>query len=130
MNRPRIAPLGIALALGCTATAASATVYYRDTYVTREPVQVVRVERVTAPEVVTYPDGYVTYTSVDSPRIVERRYLAPRETVVVQADPVVVTGTAYYSTYPTTHWDPRHPEWGHLIDYGLFNRQGPTDFGR
>jgi hypothetical protein len=35
MNRPRIAPLGIALVLGCTATAASATVYYRD------PVQVV-----------------------------------------------------------------------------------------
>ena len=127
MNRPRIAPLGIALAMSCAATAASATVYYRDTYVTREPVQVVRVERVAAPEVIHYPDGYVTYTAVDSPRIVERRYLAPRETVVVQADPVVVTATPYY---PSAHWNPRHPHWGHLIDYGLFNRQGPSDFGR
>ena len=124
MKNRRIAPLGVALALAFTATAASAEVVYTETYVSPAPYEVVRVERVAGSDVVTYPDGYVVYNT-QSPRVVER-YYPPRETVVIQADPVYVTAPGY----PYAYADPRHPSWGHLIDYGLFNREGPNDFGR
>ena len=126
MNRPRIAALAAAVALGCAATASAAVLYYPEGYVTYEP-RTVRIERVTAPEVVTYDDRYVYYTTNESPRVVER-YVAPGETVVVQSDPIVVNATPYYSA--NNMYDSRHPQWGHLLDHGLFNRRGPNDFGR
>lgn len=126
MDRPRIATLGIALSLACIATAASATVVYRDVYVSPAPVQVVRVERVMAPEVIAYDSGYVTYTAPDSPRVVER-YVMPRETIVVQAAPL----TEPRAPRSANEWNPRHPHWGHLIGYGLFNTyRGANDFGQ
>jgi hypothetical protein len=126
MNRHQIVPLGIALAVGCAATTASAAyVTYRDVYVGPAPVEYVRVERVTAPEVITY-DRYVVRSVPATSRVVER-YVAPRETILVQADPIVVSGGP---RYVSNNWDSRHPHWGHLIDHGLFNRKGPTDFGR
>ena len=124
MKNRRIATLGIAIAAGLTATAASAEVIYREAYVSSAPYEVGRVERVAGSDVVTYQDGYVVYNT-PQPRVVER-YYPPRETVVLQADPVYVTAPSY----PYAYADPRHPSWGHLIDYGLFNRQGPNDFGR
>ena len=128
MNRSRITPLGLGLALACAATTAAAdVVYYPDGYIVYDSSPAVRVERVVAPEVVASNDVY--YTTTETPRVVET-YVAPGNAVVVRSDPLVVTGTRYYSSYPGTHWDPRHPQWGHLIDHGLFNRTGPNDFGR
>src|SRR6185369_13709652 len=119
-----------AFILAGTATAASATVVYRDVYV--EPAPVVRVEPVTTREVYSLDNGQLAYTTYDSsrvvtydtPRVVERRYIEPRETVVVESDPVVVSAPRYYRPY----YDP-NPQMGQLIDYGLFNRRGPDDFG-
>ena len=123
----RIARLGIALALGACATAASAQVVERyvtyggDVYVRPAPVEVVRVENAAPREVIVYDARYA------APAVVARDYsyrdypyAGPRETIVVQAAPG-------YS-YPM--YDPRHPQMGHLIDQGLFNRRGPNDFGR
>jgi hypothetical protein len=127
MNRSRIAVIAAAASFACAATGAAAAVaYYPDGYVVYDPApaRTVRFERVTAPEIVTYDDRYVYYSATEGPALVERTYVAPGETVVVQADPLVVTGPA------REQWNPRHPHWGHLIDYGLFNRTGPNDFGR
>jgi hypothetical protein len=110
------------LVLAGTATAASATVVYREAYV--EPAPVVRVETVASPRTIVYEDGYVTYNTYE-PRYLERRYIAPRETVVVN-DPVYVNAPRYYDTYP---YSPQ-PQWGQLIDHGLFNRKGQNDFGK
>ena len=124
MTTPRIAAIGVALALAGTATTASAYITtYRDVYVT--PAPVVRV----APEVIAYDEGYVTYYPTSTPTVVER-YVPARETVIVQADPVIVTAPRYETRYETAYWDSRNPQWGHLIDYGLFNRRGENDFGR
>lgn len=122
----RTAALGVSLVLGCAATGASAAVaYYPDGYVVYDPTpNVVRVERVSVPEVVTYNDRYVYYTTPETPRVVER-YVSPRETVVVNAERMYVP-----SVPDSSQWNPRHPHWGHLIDHGLFNRTGPNDFGR
>jgi hypothetical protein len=121
MKHPRNALLA-ALVLAGTATAASATVVYREAYV--EPAPVVRVETVASPRVMVYEDGYVTYNTYE-PKYLERRYIAPRETVVVRDDPVYVNAPRYYDAYPSPH-----PQWGHLIDDGLFNRYGENDFGK
>ncbi len=127
MNRPRIAPLGIALALGLTATVASAThgdSLYRthrgDIYVHPAPVEVRRVEYVAPGEVIRYTDHYVTPAPATNVVVEREYYVAPRETIVVQAD----------ASYPYAFADPLHPHWGHLLDYGLFNSYGPNDFGR
>ena len=131
MTPNRIAPVAIALALAGVATAVSATtvVLYPDGYVVHSA-EDVQVERLTLPEVVTYNDRYVT--SYD-PRSTAPAYVdtytyvepAPRESIIVQADPL------YGPRAPVAgEYNPRHPHWGHLIDYGLFNRKGPNDFGR
>ena len=125
MNRTRIARLGIALALGACATAASAQVVERyvtyggDGYYVRQyPVEVVRVENPAPREVIVYDARY----AAPAPAVVARdySYLGPRETIVVQAEP----------SYSYPMYDPRFPQMGHLIDHGLFNRKGPNDFGR
>lgn len=123
MNRPRIASIGITLALAGAATAASATTVYREVYVSPEPAPMVRVERVAAPDVI-YEERYVTYAAPERTRVVER-YVEPRERIVVEAAPLAVPRAPL-----PAEWNPRHPHWGHLINYGLFNRQGPNDFGR
>ena len=126
MNRPLIARAGIALALALGATAAAAAhgdrwygTHRGDVYVQTTPIEVTRVERAMPGEVVVYSDRYVAPSTV----VVERdyAYVTPRERIVVQADP-------YYGS--TAMYDPRHPDWGHLIDYGLFNRDYPNHFGR
>lgn len=121
MNLSRICRWPVALALGAAATAALADRYvvYNDVYARAAPVEVVRVERVAPVEVVAYNERHVSA----APVVVERNYsyVAPRETIVVQAEPV------YTATYV---YDWRHPQWGHHIDRGLFNRRGPNDFGR
>jgi len=124
MKSRRIALPLIAAALGSIATAASADIIYRDAYVRGEPVQVTRVETQGDAQVVS--DRYVVYTAPETPRLVER-YVAPREMVVIERDPIVVTEPRYYAN---GNWDPRNPQRGQLLDRGLFNRQGPNDFGR
>ena len=123
MKHPRITLLAGALALAGTATAASATVVYRDVYV--EPA-VVRVEPVTTREVVSRDDGTLTYRTYERSHVVEPRYVEPYQTVIVEEDPVVVSAPRYYRPYS---YDP-NPQMGQLIDHGLFNRRGPNDFGR
>ena len=124
MTKHRMTLLGIALAAAASATTASAYTTYREVYVSPAPAPVVRVETVATPRVVTYDQGYVTYNTYE-PRYVERSYVAPSETVVVQADPVVVNAPRYYDTYAYAP-----SQWGQLIDQGLFNRRGQNDFGR
>lgn len=124
MNRPRIAPLAIALTLACSASAVSATPVSREVDAGRESIPGSRDERATTSEVVTYEERHAAYTAPESPRVVERYAEPPRESIAVQA------GRSTAPARPLAgEWDPRHPHWGHLIDYGLFNRSGPNDFG-
>src|ERR1043165_8430608 len=74
MNRPRITLMSSAFILAGTATAASATIVYRDVYV--EPAPVVRVEPVTTREVYSLDNGQLAYTTFDSSRVVT--YDTPR----------------------------------------------------
>lgn len=127
MKRPGITPLGIALALALAATEASAQVVYRDVQA-REPL--VRIERVPPREGVVHSDIYDVYTPPYTPGLSDR-YVRRSETVVVNGDLVVMTDGSPAPRYPSsTLWDPVHPHWGHQIDYGLFNRRGPQDFGQ
>ena len=129
MKLPRIALMGAALALAGISTTASA---YVTTEVYTEPLPVVRVTPVTTREVYTV-NGQLAYSTYDSSRVVaydnptyvQRTYIEPRQTVVVESNPVVVTARPYYGAY----YDP-DPQMGQLIDHGLFNRHGPNDFGR
>ena len=121
MKRHPLAVAGIAIAAALGTTAASAAY------------EVIRVDPVTGIERIEYvePRPIVIYT--DS--------VAPRERIVVESEPIYSYN--YYSPdeilrrpgYPDLSGYPDrtaalNPQTGQLIDYGLFNRRGPNDFGR
>lgn len=61
-------------------------------------------------------------------------YLVPGEYIIAQPREVIVYSTpaptTYWYTYSTTPaFDPLHPQQGQVVGRGLFNRNGPNDFG-
>ncbi len=119
MNRPRIAALGVALALSPVAAWSAAGDAWYGTNRTFERVPV-EVTRALPADTVVYEERVVT----PRPVIVERRYIAaPRETIVHEPyDIVVLRDDRDFVSY-------LNPETGHRIGRGLFNTTGPNDFG-
>lgn len=122
MNRPRIATLGIALALASTAAWSAAGDAWYGTH--RDFERRVPVEVIAAPADVVVYEERLAPRHVIVPRhvVVEREYVygpryvyAPREIVVLRDDRDAVAAL--------------NPETGHRIERGLFNRRGPNDFG-
>lgn len=120
MKRPQLAVLALALAAASTgAIAASGDRWYgtnRDLVVST-PVEVTRVYN----EPVILDRDRVIYEEQIAAPVIERPVIVEREYVVYEPAYAVVPREAYF--------DPLHPQWGHGIGTGLFNRTGPNDFG-
>jgi hypothetical protein len=120
MNRPGLAVLALALATASTATlAASGDRWYgtnRDVVVSA-PVEVTRVYN----EPVLLGNDRVIYEERIAAPVIERPVVVEREYVAYEPAYAVIPREAYY--------DPLHPQTGHGIGTGLFNRNGPNDFG-
>ncbi|HET7730579.1 MAG TPA: hypothetical protein VFK48_11150 [Usitatibacter sp.] len=120
MNRPKIAALALALAAASTGAAAAAGDRWygssRDIVITA-PVEVTRVYD----EPVILENGRVIYQERIAAPVMERPVIVERDYVVYEPAYRVVPREAYF--------DPLHPQSGHGIGTGLFNRKGPNDFG-
>lgn len=120
MKRPKLAVLALALAAASTgALAAAGDRWYgtnRDLVVST-PVEVTRVYN----EPVLLENDRVIYRERIAAPVIERPVLVERDYVVYEPVYSVVPREAYF--------DPLHPQSGHGIGTGLFNRTGPNDFG-
>lgn len=122
MNRPKFAVLALALAAASTgATAASGDTWRgssRDTVVITTPGE--EVVRVYNDPLYVDRDRVIYQERIAAP-VIEHPVIVEREYVVYDPVYAVVPREAYY--------DPLHPQSGHGIGTGLFNRTGPNDFG-
>ena len=119
MKRSRTV-IATALALGLASTAAFAATgdrwygtYRGETYVVTPDVTYVERE---PRDVIVYEERYVT--TPRTPILVDGRY--------VYAEPSEV----YYIVRDPRANIPTDPQTGQLIGHGLFNREGPNDFGQ
>ena len=122
-------PFALALASALAAPAALANAgdmwrgsYLGPEYVTVQPVEVQAVEVtrvVPADNVVVYEDRVIR----GEPVIVEESYAYTWPTEILHRP-----GYPDLSGYPD-RTSALNPQTGQLIDYGLFNRRGPNDFG-
>lgn len=122
MKRPRIAALALALAGASTgAVAAAGDTWYgssRNTVVITTPGE--EVVRVYNDPLYVDRDRVIYQERIAAP-VIERPVVVEREYVVYEPAYAVVPREAYY--------DPLHPQSGHGIGTGLFNKTGPNDFG-
>lgn len=120
MNRPEFAVLALALAAASTGAAAAAGDRWyganRD-IVVATPVEATRVYR----EPVILDSDRVIYQERIAAPVIERPVIVERDYVVYEPAYRVIPREAYF--------DPLHPQSGHGIGTGLFNRKGPNDFG-
>ena len=113
--------IATALALGLASTAALAAsgdrwhgTYRGDSYVVTNP-DVTYVER-DPRDVIVYQERYVS---------------APRTAILVDGRYVYAdSNDVYYLVRDPRANIPTDPNTGQLIDHGLFNREGPNDFGQ
>ena len=120
MKHPRIAALGIAFAALASASALAAD--GDRWYGSNSPSYDVAVPAPNVPMTSAQPQTVYTVEPVTVEREVVVQDL-PRDVVV-------------YQPYGYAHgpdgrlYDPHHPQEGQLVGRGLFNRQGPNDFGQ
>lgn len=118
MKRPELAALALALAAASTgAVAAAGDRWYGAGRETAPPIEVTRVYE----EPVLIERDRVIYQERIASPVEERPVIVEREYVVREPAYRVVPREAYF--------DPLHPQWGHGIGTGLFNKTGPNDFG-